>query len=211
MILAISIYIYFHTFPLSYPAKSSNGWSPLDQHHKFIIIIIIIIIILNYYYKNTKPQASPNFGREENINHSKCREGKRMQEQQFCSSDILRPWADLIFSQKEINNVEIVIYYLELCDGSIVFLMPASHERFYTLFVQLWVTGSSTYFDFAFKALVPLLQQLQCVISICNAFLKVIFLTKILCAVFLFFEFVRFGDCPREDLAIFGYRLQKRK
>ncbi len=35
------------------------------------------------------------------------------------------------------------------------------------------------------------------------------FLTNILCSV-LFFEFVSFGDCTREDLAIFGYRLQKK-
>ncbi len=95
--------------------------------------------------------------------------------------------------------------------GQFVFLMLASHEIF-TLFLFNYEShgqeeASSTYFDFAFKALV-LLQQLQCVISICIS--KSGFFKQISCAVFYFVEFVRFGDCPREDLAIFGYRLQKR-
>ncbi len=85
------------------------------------------------------------------------------------------------------------IYLLcELCDGSIVFLMLASHEIFALFLFNYESQESSTYFDNALKALV-LLQQLQCVISICNAFLKVIFLTNILCSV-LFFEFVRWAD-----------------
>jgi hypothetical protein len=73
--------------------------------------------------------------------------------------------------------------------GQFVFLMLASHEIF-TLFLFNYEShgqeeASSTYFDFAFKALVLLLLllQLQCVISICNAFLKVMFLTNILCSV----------------------------
>jgi len=64
-------------------------------------------------------------------------------------------------------------------------MLASSHEIFALFLFNYESQESSTYFDFALKALV-LLQQLLCVISIRNAFLKVIFLTNILCSVLFF-------------------------